>query len=101
MDEKYQMIEFDFVTNDGEITDPRHADFMLALFDCFGCGFGLRFVKKYEPVPLHYESLLKRCKDVICPKCGLGHRHSDVEGEDAVFQTVEPVYVNPNQLTLF
>jgi hypothetical protein len=102
MEENYKELEFNFVNESGEIVfDLYDAVWMVAFFDCFGCGRVLRFQKEYQPVPLHYETLLKKCKTVTCPKCGAQHRHGELEGEDFVFSIVSPVFNDPNQLDLF
>ena len=95
-------LEFDFVNHDNEIQDDlENVVGMVAYFDCLNCGFMLHFAKKYEPVPLHYESLLRLCKPVTCPKCGSVHHHvRDEDGEDiAALSELQPA--DPNQLRLF
>ena len=95
-------IEFEFVNDDNEIQeDLRYVVGMVAYFDCLNCSFILCFSKKYNPVPLHYESILRLCKPVTCPKCGSVHYHvHDENGEDAVELSEHPP-VDPNQLSLF
>lgn len=95
-------IEFEFVNQANEIAwNLSEAVGMVAYFDCLNCGFMLHFSKKYEPVPLHYESLLRKCKPVTCPKCGQVHYHiHDEDGEDAVMLSEIPA-IDPNQLSLF
>lgn len=95
-------LEFDFVNHANEIAwNLSEAVGMVAYFDCLNCGFMLHFAKKYDPVPLHYESLLRLCKPVTCPKCGSVHHHvRDEDGEDiAASSKLQPD--NPAQLRLF
>lgn len=91
-------IDFYFANDIGEEVNPRYAELLVALFDCATCYRTLRFQKEYEPVPMHYESLLRICESVTCPKCGQVHRHDRVDGEDVV---VPVQTVDPNQLELF
>ena len=93
-------LEFHFIDEEGYEVDAWCADWLVAWFDCLQCGYGLRFQKPYEQEPLHYESLLRRCDDVKCPKCGTDHRHTTDDGEDVVV-TVESTMPAPNQLSLF
>lgn len=95
-------LEFDFVNYDNEIQeDLNFVVGMVAYFDCLECGFTLHFSKRYEPIPLHYQSLLRLCRPVTCPKCGNVHHHvRDEEGEDIV-QLSELQPTDPNQLSLF
>lgn len=95
-------LKFDFVNHDNEIQlDLKNVVGMIAYFDCLNCGFMLHFSKKYQPIPLHYESLFRLCKPVTCPKCGNIHYHvHDEDGEDAV-ELSEYQPVDPNQLRLF
>ena len=95
---KEQELEFHFVDENGDEVDLKCADWMVAFFDCLWCGTGLKFQKPYEPVPLHYESLLRKCKPVICPKCGTLHKHHDEDGIDVV---VAGELKDSNQLFLF
>ena len=77
-------IEFCFVSSaQKEITydDLYKADLMIATFHC-ECSEFLSFKKPYEPVPLHYESLLQKCKDVSCKSCGNTYEHVQEEGLD-------------------
>lgn len=96
------ILEFEFVNEDNEIQDDlRNVVGMVAYFDCLRCGFTLSFSKDYEPMPLHYESLLRLCKPVTCPKCGGVHRHiRDEDGED-VPSLSEALPIDPAQLSLF
>lgn len=94
--------EFYFVNEDGEEQENlSHASYMLGLVDCLTCDFALKFIKSYEPVPLHYESLLKKCSPITCPKCGTTHIHKqDFEtGEDIYL--IKGQFVDHNQMTLF
>jgi C4-type Zn-finger protein len=96
-------IEFEFVNADTEVVDNlAHAVGMVAYFDCLNCGRMLHFSKSYEPVPLHYESLLRTCAPVTCSKCGYTHNHvHDEDGEDAVVLSPSLHPVDPAQLSLF
>ena len=96
------ILEFDFVNHDNEIQDNLFKVVgMIAYFNCLNCGFMLHFSKKYDPVPLHYDSLLRLCKPVTCPKCGIVHHHViDEDGEDiAAISELQPI--DPAQLRLF
>lgn len=80
-----KVIEFEFVDENGNIEfELGSVFFMIAEFNCLVCGTLLKFSKKYDPVPEHYESLLKKCDPVSCPKCFSKHFHlKDFEtGED-------------------
>ncbi len=96
-------IEFNFVNEDNEIVDNlRNAVGMIAYFDCLKCGFMLHIKKDYNPVPLHYQSILKICDAVTCPKCGTIHHHViDDEGDGDTVSFTEKEFVDPNQLRLF
>lgn len=95
-------LEFEFVNHDNEIQDNlKYVVGMVAYFDCLYCSHLLFFSKKYEHVPLHYQSLLTLCKPVTCPKCGSVHEHViDEDGEDVVILSeLQPG--DPRQLSLF
>lgn len=95
-------LQFDFINYDNEIQDDlRNVVGMIAYFDCLNCGFTLHFSKRYDPIPLHYQSLLKICNPATCPKCGHVHYHiRDEDGEDVVaLSELQPF--DPNQLRLF
>lgn len=93
-------LEFHFVDETGHESGLKHAAWMVAFFDCFGCGQGLQFRKPYEPVPLHYESIIRKCADVTCWKCETVHVHDQVEGIDMV-ATAKVAAGDPDQLSLF
>lgn len=96
------MLEFEFVDHDNRPQyDIINAVKMIAYFDCMSCGSTLFFSKEYDPIPLHYQSLLKLCEPVTCAKCGNRYRHMiDEDGEDvAVFSGCN--FVDPRQLLLF
>ena len=95
-------LEFDFYDQQGnEAYNLADAVYMAAYFHCLRCGHQLRFTKKYEPVPLHYESLLQRCKPVTCQKCNAIHQHVFDEDDEEIVQLVDVHAVAPNQLSLF
>lgn len=94
-------IEFAFVDVYGEeVVRLSDASGMEGHFDCFKCNTHLYFIKVYDYVPLHYESLLRKCKDVTCHKCGSVYEHIQEEGEDMVVEK-EGAFVDPAQLSLF
>ena len=96
-------VEFQFIDELGRAIEPDtiEAIKMVADFSCLGCGYRLKFEKPYEYVPLHCESILRRCDDAQCPKCGTVHRHTTWHGEDAVEIRTQPASTDPKQLSLF
>lgn len=98
---KEQKIQFEFVNDDGEqVENLKHATLMIAIIDCMNCKWPYVILRKdYNPVPLHYDSLLTLCAPVNCAKCGTEHTHfMDEDGEDAVRIGI---HEDPNQLKLF
>lgn len=95
-------IEFELVDSNYEITFGKFAVAMVAYFECLRCSRILVFYKPYNPVPMHYESLLSKCRPVTCPKCGLVHQHDNTDPDfpDAVIAAPE-FSIDPNQLSLF
>lgn len=53
-------IEFEFIDKTGQVVDAEYADYMCAHFHCLKCNFILKMSKEYEPVPLHYQSRIKK-----------------------------------------
>lgn len=96
-------LEFEFVNEETEtVWNTAVAVAMIAYFDCLWCGRLLHFSKRYDPIPLHYESLLRLCRPVTCPKCGGVHHHiNDEHGEDAVILSPSEHPADPAQLSLF
>ena len=83
-EEELQEIEFHFVNSADKVVvydNLSEADLMVATFRC-ECGAFVSFNKPYAPVPLHTESLLIKCADVTCKKCGAVYEHIQEEGLD-------------------
>lgn len=72
---------------------------MLLAFTCPLCHSEVVATSPYEPVPLHYESLLRASK--VRPKCKCGAIYILNEDTD-LYELLEIVNPhNPNQLLLF
>ena len=75
-----------------------YGDMMQLKFNCEHCRKEIITTSTYEPVPLHYESLLRAEKKK--PKCKCGALYELNEAEE--YELIEiGECINENQLTLF
>lgn len=81
---KRMLIEFELWDENGEFTlewnEAKHLGIAIA---CVRCRQPVSIKKRYEPAPMHYESLLRICEPVRC-KCGQVYRHvqDEEDGND-------------------
>lgn len=81
---KRMRIEFEFWDKNASFTLKwSKTKYMGATISCVRCDMPVSIRKRYEPAPMHYESLIRICEPVRC-KCGQEYRHvrDEEDGND-------------------
>ena len=91
---------------DGEFTEDEHREngqvygnAMQLQSTCDNCGSEMKFTTNYDPVPMHYESLIACYKLQLKCKCGAVYALGDGEIEYRIDRIETPD--NKNQLQIF